>query len=108
MQNICARVHVESKVTGNTVIIEGLQTYCGTPQYFAPEVLQRKDTVFGVGHYGKEADMWSIGVILFVLLAGTLRGFILPFITLIVKYYYYIYIYDDGWQKLCVANKSSR
>jgi calcium-dependent protein kinase len=49
-------------------IMEGkdsLQTVCGSPAYMAPEVHNMKD-------YDEKCDMWSMGVMLFLLLSGSL------------------------------------
>ncbi|KAI8620314.1 kinase-like domain-containing protein [Chytriomyces sp. MP71] len=42
---------------------EVMRTACGTPGYVAPEVLKRQG-------YGREIDLWSLGVITYILLCG--------------------------------------
>merc|ERR1711934_665263 len=49
-----------SKIVGQKVM---MQTACGTPGYVAPEVLNATG-------YDKEVDLWSIGVITYILLCG--------------------------------------
>ncbi|KAJ8331017.1 hypothetical protein O5D80_001027 [Batrachochytrium dendrobatidis] len=43
--------------------VEVMKTACGTPGYVAPEVLRRQG-------YGREVDIWSLGVITYILLCG--------------------------------------
>ncbi|MBN3300104.1 KCC1D kinase, partial [Amia calva] len=40
-----------------------LSTACGTPAYIAPELLEQQT-------YGKEVDLWAVGVIAYILLCG--------------------------------------
>ena len=49
-----------SKICGDDMV---MRTACGTPGYCAPEILKRKG-------YDSAVDLWSCGVILYILLCG--------------------------------------
>jgi len=42
---------------------DSLKTLCGSPYYISPEILRRD-------RYGTKTDMWSVGVVIFILLGG--------------------------------------
>jgi calcium/calmodulin-dependent protein kinase I len=44
---------------------ELLHNACGTPMYIAPDMLRRDHS-----GYGKEVDLWSAGVVLFIMISG--------------------------------------
>lgn len=46
-----------------TFVDNQLQTYCGTSDYMAPEIVKGLN-------YGREVDMWALGVTTFILLGG--------------------------------------
>jgi serine/threonine-protein kinase Chk2 len=52
-----------SKFFDSTIM---MKTFCGTPNYLAPEVL----TTRGEGVYTNKIDNWSLGVILYICLVG--------------------------------------
>uniref|UniRef100_A0A914YC53 non-specific serine/threonine protein kinase n=1 Tax=Panagrolaimus superbus TaxID=310955 RepID=A0A914YC53_9BILA len=47
-------------------LTHSLQTCCGSPAYAAPEIIEHSK------YYGHEIDIWSMGVLLYVLLCGVL------------------------------------
>ena len=79
LQNICHRdIKLENIIVDewhnvklidfgfSTVIVrDKLQNFfCGTPSYMPPEIVQKKD------YDGLQADIWSLGILLYTLLCG--------------------------------------
>uniref|UniRef100_A0A673V2C1 Maternal embryonic leucine zipper kinase n=1 Tax=Suricata suricatta TaxID=37032 RepID=A0A673V2C1_SURSU len=70
-QHICQLYHVLETANKIFLVLEGnkdyhLQTCCGSLAYAAPELIQ------GKSYLGSEVDVWSMGILLYVLMCGFL------------------------------------
>lgn len=61
-------IHVDSNNEAKTTNSSTLYTQCGTPNYIAPEIIAV--TTNGDGYSGAKVDLWTCGIILFVMVAG--------------------------------------
>mmetsp|Transcript_25956 Transcript_25956/g.28860 ORF Transcript_25956/g.28860 Transcript_25956/m.28860 type:complete len:354 (-) Transcript_25956:1066-2127(-) len=78
---------------------EDLRTSCGTPGYVAPEVITSDG-------YTKQVDLWGIGIITYVLLAGYPPFYAEDDVQLFDKIIAVDFDYDDEcWQEISEAAK---
>ena len=77
-------------------------TICGTPEYLAPEMLDKKNK----NGYGKGVDYWGIGILIYELLAGyppfydneepkRIYKKIIERFRIIIFYFWYIIVHDS-------------
>jgi serine/threonine protein kinase len=76
---------------------EHLETCCGSPEYVAPEVLECKP-------YDKACDLWSVGVIIYVMLTGCFPFWDKNNAILYEK----IRNVDYGWPEGCIISPEAK